>query len=60
MPAFPKASYCVQQGEYEDANAANERTKASYRRDNFTPVAQANQWDVRAATRNCFLASPPS
>lgn len=45
MPTFPKASYCVQQGEYEDANAANERTKASYRRDNFTPVAQANQWE---------------
>ncbi len=44
MPAFPKATYYVQQGEYEDAVQANERTRASYRRDNFTPVAQENQW----------------
>ncbi len=43
--AFPKATYYVQQGEYEDAIAANERTRASYRRDNFTPVAQLNQWE---------------
>jgi glyoxylase-like metal-dependent hydrolase (beta-lactamase superfamily II) len=42
---FPKAIYCVQQGEYEDAVQANERTRASYRRDNFTPVAQVNQWE---------------
>jgi glyoxylase-like metal-dependent hydrolase (beta-lactamase superfamily II) len=44
MPAFPKATYYVQQGEYDDALQANERTRASYRRDNFTPVADANQW----------------
>ncbi len=44
LPAFPKATYCVQLGEYEDAVQANERTRASYRRDNFTPVAQLNQW----------------
>jgi len=43
-PAFPKATYYVQQGEYEDAIQANERTRASYRRDNFLPVADANQW----------------
>jgi glyoxylase-like metal-dependent hydrolase (beta-lactamase superfamily II) len=42
---FPKAIYCVQQGEYEDAVQANERTRASYRHDNFTPVAQVNQWE---------------
>ena len=45
MSAFPKATYCVQQGEYEDATSANERTKTSYRRDNFTPVAEVNQWN---------------
>ena len=44
MPAFPKATYCVQQGEYDDAMQANERTRASYRRDNFAPVADAKQW----------------
>ncbi len=44
LPAFPKATYYVQRGEYEDAMQANERTRASYRRDNFTPLAQVNQW----------------
>ena len=43
-PAFPKATYYVQEGEYDDAMHANERTRASYRRDNFTPVADAHQW----------------
>lgn len=46
MPAFPKATYCVQQGEYDDAVCANERTRASYRRDNFTPIMQLNQWEL--------------
>lgn len=44
-PAFPKAAYCVQLGEYEDAAQANERTKASYRQDNLMPVSQAGQWE---------------
>ncbi len=41
---FPRAHYYIQQGEYEDAAMANERTKASYRRDNFRPIADVNQW----------------
>lgn len=45
LSAFPNATYYVQRGEYEDAAGANERTKASYRRDNFIPVAQLNQWE---------------
>ncbi|MCW5799464.1 MAG: MBL fold metallo-hydrolase [Nitrospira sp.] len=44
MPAFPKATYYVQEGEYDDAVHSNERTRASYCRNNFTPVADANQW----------------
>ena len=44
-PAFPKARYAVQQGEFDDAAAANERTRASYRRDNFAPVTEHRQWD---------------
>jgi len=44
-PSFPKAQYFVQHGEYEDAARANERTKASYRRDNFTSIAHVNQWE---------------
>lgn len=45
VPTFPKAQYFVQHGEFEDAARANERTKASYRRDNFTPIAHVNQWE---------------
>ena len=45
VPSFPKAKYFVQRGEYEDAARANERTKASYRRENFTPVAHVNRWE---------------
>jgi glyoxylase-like metal-dependent hydrolase (beta-lactamase superfamily II) len=44
-PAFPKARYVVQHGEFEDAAHANERTRASYRRDNILPVAHFNQWE---------------
>ena len=45
VPAFPKAKYFVQRGEYEDAARANERTRASYRKENFTPIAHVNQWE---------------
>lgn len=45
VPAFPKARYFIQQGEFEDAARANERTKASYRQDNFAPIAHVNQWE---------------
>ena len=44
-PAFPNAKYVVQRGEYEDAARANERTRASYRKENFAPIAQVNQWE---------------
>jgi len=44
-PAFPNAQYVVQRGEYDDAACANERTRASYRRDNFGPVTDLNQWE---------------
>ncbi len=43
--AFPNASYCIQSGEYEDAVRANERTKASYRTENFTPVSHVHRWE---------------
>ncbi len=46
VAGFPKAGYYVQQGEYEDAIGANERTRASYRSDNFTPIARLNQWEL--------------
>jgi len=45
VPAFPRAKYFVQQGEYDDAVRSNERTKVSYRRENFTPLMHCNQWE---------------
>jgi glyoxylase-like metal-dependent hydrolase (beta-lactamase superfamily II) len=45
VPTFPRAKYFVQRGEYEDAARSNERTRASYRRENFTPVAHVDQWE---------------
>lgn len=44
-PAFPKARYVIQYGEFEDAGRANERTRASYRPNNFTPIDHINQWE---------------
>lgn len=46
VPAFPNARYVVQRGEYEDATNANERTRASYRAENFAPIAEANRWEL--------------
>jgi glyoxylase-like metal-dependent hydrolase (beta-lactamase superfamily II) len=54
VPAFPKARYFIQHGEFEDAARANERTKASYRRDNFTPIAHVNQWEFLCGDTELF------
>ena len=45
VAAFPRAKFFVQEGEFDDAVRANERTKASYRRENFTPIMHSNQWE---------------
>jgi glyoxylase-like metal-dependent hydrolase (beta-lactamase superfamily II) len=45
VPAFPKATYFIQRGEFEEAVRANERTKASYREENFIPIAQERRWE---------------
>jgi glyoxylase-like metal-dependent hydrolase (beta-lactamase superfamily II) len=44
-PTFPRARYFVQRGEFDDATHANERTKASYRPENFLPLADAHCWE---------------
>lgn len=46
VPTFPKATFFVQAGEYEDAVNANERTKASYRTENFGPISDHNRWEL--------------
>ena len=41
VPRFPRAQYVVRRGDWEDATHANERNTASYRTDNFLPLAAA-------------------
>lgn len=45
-PAFPKARYVVQAGEYHYATHTNERTAGSYFPHNFTPIAEAGRFDL--------------
>ncbi len=40
-PRFPRAQYLVRRGEWEEASHLNERTRGSYREDNYTPLADA-------------------
>jgi len=40
-PRFPRARYVVRRGEWEDAMHSNERTRVSYRLDNYQPLADA-------------------
>ena len=46
VPAFPRARYVVQRGEWDDATHPHERNRASYRADDFVPVAEAGQLDL--------------
>jgi glyoxylase-like metal-dependent hydrolase (beta-lactamase superfamily II) len=46
VPTFPRARYVVQRGEWEDARHPHERSRASYREDDFVPVAAAGQLDL--------------
>jgi glyoxylase-like metal-dependent hydrolase (beta-lactamase superfamily II) len=45
VPAFPRARYVVQRGEFDFAMHANERTAGSYFPHNFAPVEAAGQYD---------------
>ncbi|HJU68927.1 MAG TPA: MBL fold metallo-hydrolase [Gemmatimonadaceae bacterium] len=45
-PAFPRARYVVQRGEYAWATQTNERTAASYFPSNFEPVREAGLLDL--------------
>jgi glyoxylase-like metal-dependent hydrolase (beta-lactamase superfamily II) len=46
VPTFPRARYVVQRGEWEDARHPHERSRASYRDDDFLPLAEAGQLDL--------------
>ena len=45
-PTFPNATYVVQRGEWEDANATNERTRASYIPENLHPLREAGRLEL--------------
>ncbi|MGB3339951.1 MAG: MBL fold metallo-hydrolase [bacterium] len=42
-PTFPNARYIIQKQEWYDATHPNERTKASYLKENFLPLQEKNQ-----------------
>lgn len=46
VPSFPNARYLVQRGEWADAVAPHERSRASYLGRNFLPVHAAGQLDL--------------
>ncbi len=43
LPLFPNAEYVVQRREYEDALRPNERTRATYRLENYQPLVESGQ-----------------
>lgn len=43
VPTFPNAQYIIQKQEWYDATHPNERTKASYLRENFVPLEENAQ-----------------
>jgi len=41
VPRFPRATYYIRRGEWEDATHPNERNRGSYLQDNYLPLAEA-------------------
>ncbi len=46
-PAFVNARYCVSRGEYEHAEAPSERDRASYFPDNWRPMRESGQLELK-------------
>jgi glyoxylase-like metal-dependent hydrolase (beta-lactamase superfamily II) len=46
VPTFPRARYVAQMGEWEDATHPHERNRASYREENFVPLAENRQLEA--------------
>jgi methylmalonyl-CoA epimerase len=44
-PRFPRARYIVRRGEWDDAMHPHQRNRASYRPDNYVPLAEAGVLD---------------
>jgi glyoxylase-like metal-dependent hydrolase (beta-lactamase superfamily II) len=49
VPAFPNARYFVSRSEYAHAEAPHERDRASYLPDNWRPLEQAGQLELKEA-----------
>jgi len=47
VPAFPNARYFVSRGEYEHAESPNERDRASYYADNWRPLKESGQLELK-------------
>lgn len=50
VPAFPRARFVVQRGEWEFAHRQNERIRASYQTHNFDPIREAGLFDFVEAS----------
>jgi len=46
LPTFPNARYYVQRGEYDVAMRPNERTRATYLSENFSPLLESGQLEL--------------
>ena len=46
VPAFPRARYFIQKGEWEAASHPNERTRGTYLTENFEPLEHARQVEL--------------
>ena len=46
VPAFPRARYFIQKGEWEAAGRPNQRTRATYLAENFEPLEDARQVEL--------------
>lgn len=46
LPVYPRARYIVQKGEWDDAQNAHERSRASYIPANYVPVQEAGQLEL--------------
>jgi glyoxylase-like metal-dependent hydrolase (beta-lactamase superfamily II) len=51
VPTFPRARYIVRTAEWDDAAHPHERNRASYREENFKPLADAGVLDLLAGDR---------
>ncbi|PYT02602.1 MAG: MBL fold metallo-hydrolase [Acidobacteria bacterium] len=49
VPAFPNARYFVSRGEYEHAERPHERDRASYLPENWRPLAESGQLELKPA-----------